>query len=360
MNAELIFFFVFFITNFIFSYAISLALIGRNNYLSNSEIRLYSLGLGPAITSIVLYYSFLFIPGKSSGLYLALCLLLLVSLLFFYRSQIIRDFKSIYQSLINIRHSKWSGSLFSESRISWILILTILLGYISYSIYIIFTVPIKGHDILEYAEYAKSIFITKTITYAKFQYFPESGFYYVALHGFSFPLLALWERLVNSIFGVEGDFYLRSLTMYYSLLIIFVSVYWLKKINISWALIGLVLMLLSFGFLSQSISYHLDSYRIFLLMVSWIFLGYSIRNGDYFSASMFGMFSGLHAFVHSLGFVVALMGLFIMFLFIEGSITEKIKKVIYAGLAMLVFGGIHYILDIFWGTGWIFNDIKFY
>jgi hypothetical protein len=69
-----LFIFKFFITNIVFS-VILCSLFTRFNEsgrYSNSELLLYSLGLGPAFTALLLYYSFLILPHRSNIFYLIL------------------------------------------------------------------------------------------------------------------------------------------------------------------------------------------------------------------------------------------------------------------------------------------------
>ena len=68
------FFIKFIITNILFSIILCSIFIRLNKYgkLSNPEILLYSLGLGPAFTTLLLYYFFLTIPYRSNLFYLIL------------------------------------------------------------------------------------------------------------------------------------------------------------------------------------------------------------------------------------------------------------------------------------------------
>ncbi|MEY4110911.1 MAG: hypothetical protein RLZZ46_1266, partial [Bacteroidota bacterium] len=48
------------------------------------------------------------------------------------------------------------------------------------------------------------------------------------------------------------------------------------------------------------------------------------------------------------------------FLFIQHEMKKKILLTAIFGLVILLMGNIHYFLDTFFGTGWIFQTIKYY
>lgn len=344
---------VFLLSNLLLSTGISLWLSKKNTEIaySNTELWLYCLGLGPALTSLIIYFSFLLLPGQASFFYIVMVCACIAALFFSSRKQI-RPIGSMYaKSMLQTiqKADRYTVAFFS-----------FLLVFIAYVTYKTISVPITGHDTLEYALFAKALFGDKAIHYAAFHHFPDTGFYFVGLHGFSFPLLATWERLVNSLFLIDTDFYFRSITAYYSILLLGVCFYWLRKLSSMYAITGILLMICCFGYFSLLTSYHLDTYRILLLVVSWIFFVHAVRFGDMLSISLFGIFSGAQSFIHSLGFILALAALGILFFLLKDTLLQRFKKTIWAGILILLFGGIHYLIDIFWGTGWIFNTIKYY
>ncbi|NQT81098.1 MAG: hypothetical protein HQ555_11995 [Candidatus Aminicenantes bacterium] len=159
--------------------------------------------------------------------------------------------------------------------------------------------------------------------------------------------------IVDNFFSAEKDLYYKSISTYYALLILAVIFFWLSKKSKYLALFGMLSLLSGFSFFQTLITQHLDSYRIFLLIVSWIFLAYTIEKKDFLSFFLLGVFSGLAAFAHTIGAVLVVFNCLAVFIFLKGNFKYKLTKTTFVAFLMIAFGWFHYILDIIWGYGWI-------
>jgi hypothetical protein len=148
----------------------------------------------------------------------------------------------------------------------------------------------------------------------------------------------------------DFDMYFRSISAYYGLLIIAIQFLWLYRKNRYLALLGLLVLLSGLRFVSMLVNYHLDSYRIFFLLVSWIFLAYTLKKKDGFSLFLLGVFSGFAAFTHLIGLAAALLNCLAVLIFDESNIKARVLKTAALGLLILAFGNIHYLLEALYGS----------
>jgi hypothetical protein len=129
---------------------------------------------------------------------------------------------------------------------------------------------------------------------------------------------------------------------------------WLYRKNKWLALMGMPMLFSAMGFMLMILNYHLDTYRIFFLVVSWIWLAHTIRNGDRVSLFLLGVFTGFTAFAHLIGLVVALANIAAFFLFHDGHFKTRVLRTAVLALLVLGLGNIHYIMEILYGavSGW--------
>lgn len=116
------------------------------------------------------------------------------------------------------------------------------------------------------------------------------------------------------------------------------------------ALLGIVVLFSGLKFFQVFLSYHLDSYRLFFLILSWVFLAYSLKSKDPLAFFLLGVFSGFTAFTHLIGVLVALVNGLAFFIFQEASFKERLLKTLALSLIILFFGGVHYVLEAVWGA----------
>lgn len=323
-----------------------------SGFISRSIVVLLGVGFAPYWIATILYYSLLILPGNSDMLYLFLAYGSLIAMGVYAR-------KSIVELLCYI------ADIFSHWRKNHLLLtiggigvfIMFLLGWSWY----ISSKSLTEHDVLEYAVQGKVFYTTKVIGYSAHRLDELSGFYYVGLHGFSFPLQATNERLLNGIFHANSDYYFRALNSIYGMLILVgLFLFSLRRNGIWFALIFTFGLVISYGFFETIMKYHIDNFRIFFflgtLYLSWNYL----RTGTFNQLILVTIFLSAQANAHSLGCLLAIMFLGILFVFSETPIIERIKQFALVAVIFLLFGGLHYILDLTIGTGWIFQEVKFY
>lgn len=353
----IIFFLQFLLTNIIFSVIICSALIQLNKEKihSNFVLLLYSLGLAPALTSLLLYYFLLFSPHKSYLFYFMAVIVIYFILLSLGRKNLSVLFTVISSKIADAK--KFFIDLSSPHQIKNIIFSSVLVLLLASFLFLHLSntlqAPLDGTDALKYGTLGKIFFKEKSLEYRWIRPYPQNGFYLITNHAPSFALLMTWDKITTSFFSLDTDFYYKSLSIYYSLLILSVMLFWLFKKNKYLALVGVSALIFSFSFFQTSIIQHLDSYRIFFLIISWIFLAYSIEKKDRLSLYLLGIFSGLAAFSHTIGAIIVTFNCLALFIFMEGKLKSKLKKTTLVVFLVIIFGWLHYILDIFWGFGWI-------
>jgi hypothetical protein len=314
--------------------------------INKLELWIYSFGLGPMCLTAILYFSFLLFPFYSQVLYLSIPIVIFALLIIFY-------FKNIPFSILG-------RLLLNTNKQNLLIRLFFLLLFIVFVFYAK-TVLVIGHDVLEYATLGKYIAEERLIEYRANYYFPETGFYYVGLHGFSFPLFITWEHLFNSIFGFNSSIFLKAITFYYGFLLFILIYFILNQYAKKLAYLALFVLIANLGFVSIIFSYHLDTARIFMHTALFLMMYRLLQNWNFQTLLLFSLIAGALSFLHSLGFITAGVLSIVILLTNKLSIKGKISAALQLLVIIMLMGGIHYFLDIFIGTGWIFNSsLKFY
>ncbi|MCP4218464.1 MAG: hypothetical protein GY765_27770 [bacterium] len=363
----------FFLTNVLFSLAVGLALVKfnqtssgcdhRKRPLSNLELILYSFGLGPVITALFLYFLLMIVPGQGDLFYFLITTAFFLFLFYMGRKSIPIAVRECKQGVASIAAAfKKSSAQGKATHIAyWLLIVVILFVFLYFFLGSTLHIPMEGHDILAYGNIGKMYYSQKSISYELKIYNKENGFIFTGSPKPSFSLLLTWEMILNNGFGIANksygdtravfDLYFRSISAYYALLIIFIQFLWLYGKNKYLALLGILVLLSGLRFFLTLINYHLDTYRMFFLLVSWVCLYYTFKRKDGFVLFVFGMFSGFTAFTHLIGFAVALLNGAAFGLFMEeSSIKVRLKKSIQFLALFLIFGGLHYVLEALYGA----------
>jgi len=329
--------------------------LDKDKIHSNLEILLYSLGLGPVFTTLILYYFLLFCPHYSNFFYLSAVFTVYLALLVFGRKSFVGIWEALIEKLKIIKYSFKIQNM--HKKIELLICTSILVIFLASFLFLFLTntlqTPLFDTDALRYGTMGKIIFTEKSLEYKWVKPYEKTGFYVRTRHAPSFSLFLTWEKLVNSIFNAEKDYYYKSISGYYALLILGVLLFWLYKKSKYLALLGLFALLSGFSFFQTLIIQHLDSYRIFLLSISWIYLAYALEKKDSLSFLLLGIFSGFAAFAHTIGAVLVVINCFTLLIFIKGGIKYRLAKTGFVFLITTAFGWFHYILDIIWGYGWI-------
>jgi len=342
---------IFALTNLIFSSVVFYFLSGLDSDGSVSKIELfiYSLGIGPAFTTLILYYCFLILPHRSNLTYFSIiggcyAVLLLIRILLVKRKSSVPN-GTIRQQL-SLRYFVVLGAF-------CLVITSIILMDVTH----VMQKPVVGHDALFYGVVGKLLANEKSIEPILISDYSPLGFFYTAKNAPSFSLLFTWEQVIGALLSYSNDYYYKSTSLYFGLLVLSVQFIWLAKVNLYLAILGVLALGSGMAFHLTLTTHHLDSYRIFFLCISWIFLVYSVRRKILFSVLLLGIFSGLAAFIHSIGMIVACLNILALFIFIDKKFVDKLYDSAIVGILTMLFGGLHYVIDIFWGRGWILNKI---
>jgi len=358
------FMFMFIMTNVIFSGIIAFGLIQYNQKknISNLKIFILSLGLGPAFTSIILYWLLFMFPYKSDVFYFVAVLVFyfLILLIIIFHQKLNRS-KNLINSKKYFFLIKQRIFLKKNNNKKVLFIVIIIIG-LFLSIYPTFNQyskgyllkPLAGHDVQSYGTEGKIYYQEKTFKHRYNGEHPESGYISFSKHSPLFPLLLTWEKIAGSIMGKDMDYYFKSITPFYGLLIVvFVfSVLSIKSVYI--AVLGSAALFSSSVFFSKFFSYHIDLFRIFFFSTALIFLASSIETKDRMQIILFCVTSGFSAASHSIGAIVSGFSGLIFFLFYEDAMINRIKHFFFIIISLFILGGFHYFYDTIWGTGWIF------
>lgn len=309
---------------------------------------LLGLGLAPFMVTWVLWVLLTVFPGMSRPLAIA-CVIGVFALLAMRAGD---GWRALVAFIRSLPHR-------SGDRSMWFYLF--FLGTMLFGSFIMLTYkPLVDHDILEYGTQGRIFLRDMAVRYEKHHFDASTGFYYVGLHGFSFPLMFTWEGLVRGALGDHGDAWVRSLTPWYALLL--VSFMWavLRRFNVWVAVWASGAFALTIGFLYLNTIYHVDPMRLFLFAASLALLPNVIGTPTYPVIVCWGGVLGAHAMVHSLGMILAPFMLLAAWLFLSGPILRRTVQVFTATVPFIIAGGAHYLLDVWCGTGWLFKDITWF
>lgn len=327
-------------------------MFNRTNSISPSFIILLGVGFSPFWIALVLYYSFLLLPGQSDAIYLLLVYAGLLSMGVYAK-------KNIAILLYYVKTQ--IGTIFKKHPILFVMgILSVLFVLTGWSYYIN-SKQLTEHDVLEYAVQGKVFYETKLISYSAHRIDAASGFYYVGLHGFSYPLQATNERLLNTMLQTNTDLLFRSLNSIYGLFILAgLFIFGLKRNGLWFSLFFALGLMMSYGFFETIMKYHIDNFRIFFFLAA-LFLAFNYLKSNDFKLLLFtAVFLGAQANAHSLGCLLAIVIVGILFLFSTTPILPRVRQFALFTVVFLLCGALHYLLDVSIGTGWIFQEVKFY
>lgn len=353
--------------------------VGNNvkNTVNSITLLLFSFGLSPLITSILLYYQFLLLPQLPAWFYFD-CVVFIYILLggLYYK-------KAIHYLTVYSRSLEFSAALNFDLKVTApknqphsivsflkglnvkpfvsaesflpIAAAVFFVGYLVIWAESVVLRPLTQHDILEYAIQGKIFFQERLIEYVPHRFNENMHYYYYALHGFGFPLLKTWEAIWNSITGFTGDYFFRSVSGYYYFLLYALLYNILHRFIGRNAFLGILLLLSGYGFSVMNLTYHIDSMRIFFLTLS-LFLLYRIAlKATLRITILFGLTLGLMAFTHSIQAIIGVLIIGSFFLTIKVPFSKRIVYTILVATLFFAFGGAHYVLDTLLGTGWIFK-----
>ena len=355
----------FLVTNILFSLILGAVFLrlDKTKTLRTGEFLLYALGLGPMITSLLLYYLLLFLPRRSDLFYAVFIGLIYLLLAVLGR----RNFLVIRGGFgLKVKETKAGFHRLSPSnKIGWLAFIAVLGIFLAVFFYFYFDhtlkLPLDETDALKYGTLGKVLYQEKSMAFRWIRTYPKTGFYQIINHAPAYSLLLTWEKIWNGVFHVNQDLYFKSINAYYALLLWGVFVFWLAKRSRALALTGSLALFSGFSFFYTLAQQNLDALRVFFLGLSWIFLVYAVEKKAEFPMYALGIFSGLAAYAHTIGAVLVIFNVVVFFIFMKQPWKLKIRKTAILIALIMVFGWFHYLLDIFWGFGWvIFKRIATY
>jgi hypothetical protein len=342
----------------------------RRNNLSDSQLLLLSLGITPFLISLIIYYLLVLLPHKPAYFYFSIisaCFLIPGYLCRNHKRAGIKEIiKGFFKDLYKARPEQAGIMKIQASEKTIYLRPDKLFVLCSLSLFVILGIRqtgsfISGHDMLEYSVQGRYFGEQKNIVYEQYHFNPENDFYYVGLHGYSFPLIRTWEYFFGEmLLKTDTDYLFRNISLYYYLLLFLFGFTLLSAKPFYIKLLWSVIMYLPLGFSNFMIGPHIDAYRIFMISVSLLLLYKAIECNHNFMFMLLFVFTGAQAFIHSLGVFIATIIMLSFFLFVNKKMKDKLLLTAVFGFILLLMGNIHYLLDTFIGTGWIFQSIKYY
>ncbi|WP_320045062.1 glycosyltransferase family 39 protein [uncultured Desulfobacter sp.] len=337
------FFFLFFVTNIFFSFILYSFLLRFNveNFVENKVLLLSSLGIGPIVVSLILYYSFLIAPNHSAQFYLTIVVFLYLVIAFCGCSHL-KSKKLVKSAKIAITIQ--NGSL-----------ILIIGGMVFFYFKNILPTPLIGHDILNYAIVGEMIFKAKSLDPIWTRDFFNVGYTYKMTCAPAFSLLLTWEKIFNSTFsGTQSDIYFRSVGAYYGWLIVSFQFYIVEKKNRWLAVFSCCALLTGLGFYQTLLIPHIDTFRIYFIVLSYYFLVSAVKKTDGLSIILFGIVSGFSTYSHRIGLVLSIINYGVFFVMQDNSLNKRIFNITIVSILLLVLGGSHYLIDLLLGQGyWI-------
>ena len=203
----IVYLFEFALTNILFSLAwgsLFTALDGKKS-CSRFEIYLFSLGLGPAFTTLFLYYMLLLMPHRSSLFYFSAVCCIHLALLAVFRKSLPQLFKELRGGIRAfdgaVRSTCTEICFFDEDRhtvrcdyqklmnIFAFVFITLCVLFLLYVGFIAIGNPLLGHDISAYGVRGNLYFSNRAVTYTQYPFDPATGYVNYSRHAPSFPLL---------------------------------------------------------------------------------------------------------------------------------------------------------------------------
>ena len=314
-----------------------------------------SLLLAPACVSTLLFYLLWLLPKQKPifypGMIVVIGLIGIISRL--YRSKV-RPTLNMQTSIYKIKSIIIPGNLPPLGLISFLLFISIIQ---------IASGEVNDHDWFEYGTLGKVLFQKKQILFQKVKYFKETGFYFIGLHGYTVPLFKTMEEFINAIIGARDDFFFRTISYYYNILLFTWICLKLLKINVWASTLYLLLMIINIKAFSTIFSIcSIDPVRLSLLYI-FLYTIYRLQKSNEFTTYLLlGFLAGIAAFVHSLSMIITSLAIGVIVL-VDLYKQPRGNKLIQAGVLILVFllsGGIYYLMETLSGTGWIFQEINYY
>ncbi len=106
-----------------------------------------------------------------------------------------------------------------------------------------------------------------SIQYVKNRFDATSGFFYVGLHGYLYPLIYSLENIYTAFFSKPTDFLFRGLNNFYSLFVLLLAGTYFKNKSLKLTLIVILTIIFNYSFFFTALQTSIDHLRIYLLLV---------------------------------------------------------------------------------------------
>jgi hypothetical protein len=328
-----------------------------DNIIPENILKITAVAISVPLTTVFLYYFLLIFPYIATQFYgLTLIIIWLIIICTIFPFRIIQNkFSTLLNNLTINGFNKNSLDNILSLTLSFKKIIQIAgVVLILFFVYKQIQRPIDGSsDVFEYAASGKAFFNEMAIKYSGVIIDSDNGFPRPSYHAPGYPLVLSMEMYLASLFNIKSDAFYKSINIIYGLLILMLIWQAAYKTPVLFRFVILAGFFFSQSFLYSLFSFHIDNYRIALMLLSFLYMALSIKEKSTLTLFLFGVACGLSSFSHSIGLITSLISIFIFFIFYEKKFSVRILHSIYITLLLLLFGGIHYLIDVIIGTGWI-------
>lgn len=308
--------------------------------LNSSEITILSLGFGPALISLLLYFLLLFSPHKTDSFYIIFISAIYIVLGLAYR----RPFKKYSKEV-------WSALITFKKRARFLKLDILLMGLLALAVGIYIFVQAVGYPILSndgstYGAFGRYFYEQRSLDNFPMETADEkTGFYFSgAQHPPGLHLLYTWFYMVQGNTSFDG--LLRIVSPMYALYLVLLLWLILKERAGNYAgMFGVLLMALTPLVVWQAYENSIDPIRMFFIFASFVLLAKFLQKEVFKLVILLGASAGLALYTHAAG-ILALMVIVLVYLLLSrANFRQRIKWVfLMAGIA-LIFGGTQYGLN---------------
>lgn len=342
LSQIIIFIFTYFVSGIII-YNLCCKFFKNNEYVNRAELAILSLGIGPIIISLSIYFGFLIFPTHKPWLYLFLVIFVLTIALALAYKQIKITLKEIIIFIKSIpsKFKKQPIEIIIFSIISILIGLYIFIQSVGY--------PIVSHDGSVYAFHGKYLYHEKNLNnYPMSVSDVATGAYTPLQHPPAMALIYTWFYIGQG--HDSSDVLARTVSPVYTFYLIALLWFVLKKrLNVRSAFFGVLMILSTPIFIWQAYENSIDTLRIFFIFSSFIFLEKYLHEKNVKTAILVGLSAGLALYVHVTGLLsLGVIGLMALIMF-RGNFKSRL------GLGFLILA----IAFLIGAPNYIRNNIKF-
>jgi len=331
--------------------------LGLSAKLCKSISFIISIPTSWILTSLLLYYSILLFPLKSSYFYILVILLFyLILILIGEVKKLVNEQFERLNSMANLfKQKEIKIPISSAKEMSFAIVLIGLsIGFISMAVIRSQQLFFGSTDIMIYAGQAKAFFESPSFSFSGIYINDVAKYPRLSYHAPGFSFYLLFEYFLNDVFQLQGESLFKSMNPLLGLFCCLLSYLYFSKYSKTWAFVLSLIIASTWGFLIAFMSYHIDALRYFYLLSATILLFETLQTANKRLLIILMVICGLSGFLHSINLILSgiLLATAVLF-FQHQSLKLKIIDGIFVLLGFILFGGIHYVLDTFIGTGWI-------